>query len=144
MSIGDLPSHTSTSTSTLHTHAHPPYKENTEYNDPTNRYSSSTSIMPSLAAARAINASFSASYTPVALFVGGTSGIGEGTARAFARATRGQCAISRALFPVLILSKGMRTSSSVVATRRTPSESSRPFPGPIVPDTSSFNVTSSL
>ncbi len=46
--------------------------------------------MPSLAAARAINANFSVPYVPVALFVGGTSGVGEGTAGAFARATQGQ------------------------------------------------------
>ena len=49
--------------------------------------------MPSLAAARAANAAFSPSYFPVAIFVGGTSGIGEATARAFARYTKGNAHI---------------------------------------------------
>jgi hypothetical protein len=47
------------------------------------------SIMPSIAAARTLNSTFSVPYVPVALFVGGTSGVGEGTAGAFARATKG-------------------------------------------------------
>jgi len=49
--------------------------------------------MPSLATARTINAAFSASYRPTAVFVGGTSGVGEGTASAFARATKGNAHI---------------------------------------------------
>ncbi|KAF9042724.1 hypothetical protein BDZ89DRAFT_1201258 [Hymenopellis radicata] len=38
--------------------------------------------MPSLADARASNAAFSPPYTPVAVFVGGTSGVGEAMAKA--------------------------------------------------------------
>ncbi|KAJ7187729.1 NAD(P)-binding protein [Mycena pura] len=49
--------------------------------------------MPSLAAARAFNAAFAPSYTPVAVFVGGTSGIGQGMAEAFARSTKGNAHI---------------------------------------------------
>ncbi|TBU33736.1 hypothetical protein BD311DRAFT_794048 [Dichomitus squalens] len=49
--------------------------------------------MPSLSAARAANARFSPSYLPVAVFVGGTSGIGKAIAQAFARHTRGNARI---------------------------------------------------
>ncbi|KAG9034253.1 hypothetical protein FRB95_013535 [Tulasnella sp. JGI-2019a] len=49
--------------------------------------------MVTLSVARAANAAFSASSRPVALFVGGTSGIGQGTAEAFARATKGNAHI---------------------------------------------------
>ena len=49
--------------------------------------------MPSLSAARAANARFSPSYVPVAVFVGGTAGIGKAIAQAFARHTRGNAHI---------------------------------------------------
>ncbi|KAJ7744141.1 NAD-P-binding protein [Mycena metata] len=49
--------------------------------------------MPSLAVARAANAAWNPSYTPVAVFVGGTSGIGQGIAEAFARHTKGNAHI---------------------------------------------------
>ncbi|KAK7687264.1 hypothetical protein QCA50_009769 [Cerrena zonata] len=39
------------------------------------------------------NSSFSPSYLPVAIFVGGTGGIGQGTAEAFARHTKGNAHI---------------------------------------------------
>jgi NAD(P)-dependent dehydrogenase (short-subunit alcohol dehydrogenase family) len=45
--------------------------------------------MPSLAAIRASNTAFTHSSNPVAVFVGGTSGIGEGMARVFAEHTKG-------------------------------------------------------
>ncbi|TFK90027.1 NAD(P)-binding protein [Polyporus arcularius HHB13444] len=49
--------------------------------------------MPALAAVRAANAAFSPAYFPVAVFVGGTSGIGRATAEAFARYTKGNAHI---------------------------------------------------
>ncbi|KAG9026046.1 hypothetical protein FRB95_009480 [Tulasnella sp. JGI-2019a] len=49
--------------------------------------------MVTLNAARASNAAFTASYRPVALFVGATAGIGQGTVEAFARATKGNAHI---------------------------------------------------
>ncbi|KAG9046097.1 hypothetical protein FS837_005084 [Tulasnella sp. UAMH 9824] len=49
--------------------------------------------MPSVASVRASNATFTAAYRPTALFVGGTSGCGQGTAEAFARATQGRAHI---------------------------------------------------
>jgi len=45
--------------------------------------------MPSLAEIRASNSAFTHSSHPVAVFVGGTSGIGEGMARVFAEHTKG-------------------------------------------------------
>lgn len=49
--------------------------------------------MPSLSTVRASNASFSQPTPPVAVFLGGTSGIGQGTAQAFARHTEGNAHI---------------------------------------------------
>jgi len=65
--------------------------------------------MPSLSAAKVANAAYSASYRPVALFVGGTSGIGEGTARAFARATNGNAHI-------LICGRNKANAERIIAT----------------------------
>ena len=45
--------------------------------------------MPPLAAVRAANATFKPSFLPTAVFVGGTSGIGQGMVEAFARYTNG-------------------------------------------------------
>ncbi|KAG8929764.1 hypothetical protein FRC01_003792 [Tulasnella sp. 417] len=44
--------------------------------------------MPALSAVRESILSFSPAYRPTALFVGGTSGVGEATARAFAKAVK--------------------------------------------------------
>ncbi|KAJ7711927.1 hypothetical protein DFH07DRAFT_763427 [Mycena maculata] len=49
--------------------------------------------MPTLAVAEASNAAFSPTYIPVALFVGGTSGVGQAMAEAFARQTNGRAHI---------------------------------------------------
>ncbi|KAJ7059765.1 hypothetical protein C8F01DRAFT_1059117 [Mycena amicta] len=49
--------------------------------------------MPPLPAIRAANASWNPSYHPVGIFVGGTSGIGEGLVEAFATHTKGNAHI---------------------------------------------------
>ncbi|KAK7687270.1 hypothetical protein QCA50_009775 [Cerrena zonata] len=49
--------------------------------------------MSALRTAVSANSSFSPSYLPVAIFVGGTGGIGQGTAEAFARHTKGNAHI---------------------------------------------------
>ncbi|KAJ7150463.1 hypothetical protein C8R43DRAFT_1005905 [Mycena crocata] len=49
--------------------------------------------MPSLITVRASNSTYAPSYIPVAIFVGGTSGIGRATAEAFARYTKGNAHI---------------------------------------------------
>ncbi|KAF7351983.1 hypothetical protein MVEN_01160500 [Mycena venus] len=72
--------------------------------------------MPSLSAVRAFNAAFSPSYTPVAIFVGGTSGIGQGMAEAFARHTKGNAHI-------VLVGRSRTAAESIIAT----------FPNPTVP-----------
>lgn len=49
--------------------------------------------MPSLPVVRASNAAWKPTYAPLGIFVGGTSGIGEGVAEAFARHTNGNAHI---------------------------------------------------
>ncbi|KAJ7918019.1 hypothetical protein B0H13DRAFT_2657623 [Mycena leptocephala] len=49
--------------------------------------------MPTLATVHASNATWDPSYTPIGVFVGGTSGIGEGIAEVFARHTKGNAHI---------------------------------------------------
>ena len=51
------------------------------------------SSMPSLTLTRASNAAFHSSYPPVAVFVGGTSGIGKAMVERFARFTNGNSSI---------------------------------------------------
>ncbi|GBE88819.1 Oxidoreductase andH [Sparassis crispa] len=75
--------------------------------------------MPSLSAVRAANAAFSPSYIPVAIFVGGTSGIGQGVAEAFARHTHGNahiilCGRNRAAAEAIIASFPKPTSPSAL------------------------------
>jgi NAD(P)-dependent dehydrogenase (short-subunit alcohol dehydrogenase family) len=65
--------------------------------------------MPSLAAIRADNAALSPSYLPVALFVGGTSGIGQATAQAFAHHTKGEA-------HVIICGRNRAAADSIIAS----------------------------
>jgi NAD(P)-dependent dehydrogenase (short-subunit alcohol dehydrogenase family) len=64
--------------------------------------------MTTLSAIRAANAAFSPSYLPVALFVGGTSGIGHATAEAFARYTKGDAHI-------IICGRNRAAADSIIA-----------------------------
>ncbi|KAF7298696.1 hypothetical protein MIND_00817000 [Mycena indigotica] len=74
--------------------------------------------MPSLAAARAFNlAHVPTSYTPTAIFVGGTSGIGQGMAEAFARHTKGNASI-------ILVGRNKAAAEAIIAT----------FPKPTAPD----------
>ncbi|KAJ7327578.1 NAD(P)-binding protein [Mycena albidolilacea] len=65
--------------------------------------------MPSLSTVRAFNAGFTPSYTPVAIFVGGTSGIGQGMAEAFARHTKGNANI-------VIVGRNRAAASAIIAS----------------------------
>lgn len=65
-------------------------------------------MAPSIAAIRALNASFSPSYLPVAVFVGGTSGIGQGMAEAFARTTNGDAHI-------IIIGRNRAAAEAIIA-----------------------------
>ncbi|CCM06864.1 uncharacterized protein FIBRA_09170 [Fibroporia radiculosa] len=73
--------------------------------------------MPSIAAARASNAKYSPSYVPVAIFVGGTSGIGRAIAQAFARYTQGNAHI-------ILCGRNEAAASSIIAS----------FPRPTAPE----------
>lgn len=73
--------------------------------------------MISISEARSINASFSPAYPlPVAIFVGGTSGIGEAMARHFARFTKGNAHI-------IIIGRNKTAAEETIASFPTPSES---------------------
>jgi len=65
--------------------------------------------MVSISSIRSANATFTAPYRPVALFVGGTSGVGRGTAEAFAHATKGNAHI-------LICGRSRESAESVIAS----------------------------
>ncbi|KAK7012643.1 hypothetical protein R3P38DRAFT_2549638 [Favolaschia claudopus] len=70
--------------------------------------------MPSLAAVKAFNSSFSISYVPVAVFIGGTSGVGRSMAEAFARYTRGNAQI-------VIAGRNQQAADEILASLPKPS-----------------------
>jgi NAD(P)-dependent dehydrogenase (short-subunit alcohol dehydrogenase family) len=74
-------------------------------------------LMPSLSAVRAANARFTPSYIPHALFVGGTSGIGQAMAEAFARHTKGNAHI-------ILCGRNRAAAEAIIKT----------FPKPTVPE----------
>ena len=76
--------------------------------------------MTSLSAVCTDNAAFSPSYLPVALFVGGTAGIGQATAQAFARHTKGRAHI-------IICGRNRAAAESIIATFPKSPESSYEF-----------------
>ncbi|KAJ6596741.1 hypothetical protein B0H10DRAFT_2167703 [Mycena sp. CBHHK59/15] len=72
--------------------------------------------MPSLSTVRAANAKFSPAYMPTAIFVGGTSGIGQGVAEAFAHHTHGNANI-------VLVGRNRAAAEAIIAS----------FPRPTVP-----------
>ncbi|KAJ7660407.1 hypothetical protein DFH06DRAFT_1194541 [Mycena polygramma] len=65
--------------------------------------------MPSLAVTEASNAAFSPSYIPVAIFAGGTSGVGQATAEALARQTDGRAHI-------ILIGRSAPQAEKIIAT----------------------------
>lgn len=74
--------------------------------------------MTALAQARAANAAYSPSYLPVAIFVGGTSGIGQATAQAFAQHTKGNAHI-------ILIGRNREAAESIMATFPTPTSTGK-------------------
>ncbi|KAJ7464976.1 hypothetical protein B0H11DRAFT_2284920 [Mycena galericulata] len=72
--------------------------------------------MPTLAVAEASNAAFSPNYIPVAIVVGGTSGVGHAMAEALAHQTRGRAHI-------IIIGRNARTAEKILASFPKPEES---------------------
>lgn len=77
-------------------------------------------VKPTLASIRSANSSYKWSYRPTALFVGGTSGVGEGTAKAFAQATQGRAHI-------LIVGRSRTRAEQIIASFPKTSESQYDF-----------------
>ena len=72
--------------------------------------------MPSIVQVRAVNASQEFAYTPVALFAGGTSGIGQAMAEEFARITKGNAHI-------IILGRNRVAAESIISQFPKPTSS---------------------
>lgn len=75
----------------------------------------SSFLMPSLALVRKDNATFQPKYTPVAVFVGGTSGIGRGMAEVFGRYTQGKT-------DIVIVGRNQGAAESVFSTIPLPTD----------------------
>ena len=83
---------------------------------------SESTVMPSLSSIRITNAAFShlASPAPVAIFIGGTSGIGEAMARAFAAHTKGNSNI-------VIVGRNKDAAEAIISSLPNPKALSRDF-----------------
>ncbi|KAF8995778.1 hypothetical protein BDQ17DRAFT_1392173 [Cyathus striatus] len=64
--------------------------------------------MPSLSVAKSHNSSFALPHIPVAIFVGGTAGIGEAMARSFAKYTNGKAHI-------VVIGRNQEAAESIIA-----------------------------
>ncbi|KAJ6481941.1 hypothetical protein C8R45DRAFT_1076071 [Mycena sanguinolenta] len=73
--------------------------------------------MPPQAVVKASNASFGPSYVPVAIFVGGTSGVGQGMVEAFARYVQGRAHI-------IIVARNEHAAASILARLPKPASES--------------------
>ncbi|KAJ6526673.1 hypothetical protein B0H19DRAFT_1243430 [Mycena capillaripes] len=71
--------------------------------------------MPITAVAKVSNTAFSLSYLPVAIFVGGTSGVGQGMVEAFARYVEGRAHI-------IILGRNEHAAAEIIARLPKPNE----------------------
>lgn len=76
--------------------------------------------MPSLTLTRASNAAFHSSYQPVAVFVGGTSGIGKAMVERFARFTKGNSSI-------IIVGRNRAAAETIFASLPPAGKSAREF-----------------
>jgi NAD(P)-dependent dehydrogenase (short-subunit alcohol dehydrogenase family) len=65
--------------------------------------------MPALSQVQEFNASFSPTYVPTAIFVGGTSGIGQAMAESLAQATNGNCNI-------ILIGRNRAAAESIIAS----------------------------
>ncbi|KAG5638297.1 hypothetical protein H0H81_000822 [Sphagnurus paluster] len=81
-------------------------------------FSKSTSNMHPLAAARTANAAFNPTYKPVAIFVGGTAGIGQGLVEAFSRHTKGNAHI-------VIVGRNRAAADTIIAALPKPSDNAQ-------------------
>ncbi|KAJ7096963.1 hypothetical protein C8R44DRAFT_889551 [Mycena epipterygia] len=71
--------------------------------------------MPRLAAAESFNATFAPDYIPVAVFAGGTSGVGQAMAEALARLTHG-CA------HIILIGRNAETANKILASLPKPND----------------------
>jgi len=71
--------------------------------------------MPDLAAVQASNAAYSPDYVPVAIFIGGTSGIGQAMAQTFARYTKGRAHI-------IIVGRNRAAGEAIIASFPKPTD----------------------